>query len=358
MPQIQAGETFVTGQQLTAVRANNHVNGALLLPGAISEQADAAAIIAASANPSSEVDLLGRSVTTGNLVKVNAEDLLYNLQGLTINGILNADAQVGNHLISGHSQFIATTPGVSETALSITSNGYQISTSDLNTLDGTQVDAADTGVYSIQATNSISLDAPSIYTGSSEIKIGQTGKLMYEDPLVAGTYIDITDNVKDKRKLYDVVINEVNNIGLTADSGNRYSNYAQFRDLPDSVKATFTYVVPAGEKWIIEYDGLLNYATDDAFAVMYTVNDVVNYYVQSAGASNTLLNFRDSWVHAVCHRIVLTEGTHTVKLKVGFYGGTGGDYLLIFGRLGWSNSMVGYASHPHRWSETINKFKI
>lgn len=43
MAQIQGGETFSIGQQFTATRANNHVNGATLLPGAISDQPDLAA---------------------------------------------------------------------------------------------------------------------------------------------------------------------------------------------------------------------------------------------------------------------------------------------------------------------------
>lgn len=68
MPQIQAGVTYATGAQVTATNLNAHVNNAVLVPGAISDQA-----AAASATSSDSVLLLqGGALKKATLAQLQA----------------------------------------------------------------------------------------------------------------------------------------------------------------------------------------------------------------------------------------------------------------------------------------------
>lgn len=71
MAQIQSPETFVNGQQVTDTRLNNHVNGALLLPGAITDQT-----LLASNTLATGDQFIVNDVSASALRKVDAESVL------------------------------------------------------------------------------------------------------------------------------------------------------------------------------------------------------------------------------------------------------------------------------------------
>lgn len=71
MAQLQSPETYVDGQQVTAARLNNQTNGAVLLPGAVTDQTAIAAGTVASGDA-----LLLHDASASALRKATASDLL------------------------------------------------------------------------------------------------------------------------------------------------------------------------------------------------------------------------------------------------------------------------------------------
>lgn len=71
MAQIQSPETYVDGQQVTADRLNNQTNGAILLPGAVTDQASITANTVAS-----DDSVLLHDTSTSGLKKATVGDLL------------------------------------------------------------------------------------------------------------------------------------------------------------------------------------------------------------------------------------------------------------------------------------------
>lgn len=71
MPQLNKGETFADGQQVTGVRLNNLVDGATILPGVITDQVNLAANTVASGD-----SVLLHDLSAGALREATASDLL------------------------------------------------------------------------------------------------------------------------------------------------------------------------------------------------------------------------------------------------------------------------------------------
>ena len=108
MAQIQAGVTYATGAQVTATNLNAHVNNAVLVPGAISDQT------AASSSTSADSVLLLQS---GVLKKAT----LAQLQGGVVPDTANYVQKDGSVAMTGELTLSSSTPVA---ALSAASKGY------------------------------------------------------------------------------------------------------------------------------------------------------------------------------------------------------------------------------------------
>ncbi|CAB4139432.1 hypothetical protein UFOVP340_38 [uncultured Caudovirales phage] len=89
MAQIQSPETYVDGQQVTAARLNNQTNGAILLPGAVTDQPAIDAGTVATAD-----GLIIHDASASALRKATAGDLLGSgvpIVASTIGGLAGAD---------------------------------------------------------------------------------------------------------------------------------------------------------------------------------------------------------------------------------------------------------------------------
>lgn len=356
MPQIQAGETFVVGQQFTATRANNHVNGAILLPGAVGDQ------IAASPPGGgfdlTNIEFIGKDVTLNQLRKYTFPDIFNQINtpgfNVTAQGV-NIESTTGPLTISN--TFLGTigdttTPGFilqwSGGGGTITSPaGFEFVSTDVEVGGNLNVDGT--------------VDANGDVTLSSDLKLSSTSKVLYENPASPGNYIDVTDNVKTSNaRLYDIEINEVPFVHVDANAGNRYSAGAPWPDgwnqmiaTTASNRYTFTYVVPAGEKWMVEHDFAVAWSTDDYFGIAWIINGV-----QAKGFMSDSYHTGDygRTINEACKfRKIFTAGTYTVVIKSGFFGGSGGDAHTFQGNYG---TMLPLDSHERKWQEVIHKFKI
>lgn len=108
MAQIQAGVTYATGAQVTATNLNAHVNNAVLVPGAISDQA------AASSSTSADSVLL----LQGGVLK---KATLAQLQGGVAPDVANYVQRNGSVAMTGELTLSSSTP---VNALSAASKGY------------------------------------------------------------------------------------------------------------------------------------------------------------------------------------------------------------------------------------------
>ena len=82
MAQLQSPETYVDGQQVTAARLNNQTNGAVLLPGAVTDQTAIAAGTVASGDT-----LIVHDLSASALRKATASDILNSNLPITTPGI-------------------------------------------------------------------------------------------------------------------------------------------------------------------------------------------------------------------------------------------------------------------------------
>ena len=90
MAQAQSPETFVNGQQVTASRLNNHVNGLLLLPGAITDQSALTANTLATGD-----EFLINDLTANALRRVTADSILNSGLSITTGSVTgNAGADI------------------------------------------------------------------------------------------------------------------------------------------------------------------------------------------------------------------------------------------------------------------------
>lgn len=85
MAQIQSPETYADGQQVTAARLNNQTNGAILLPGAVTDQTALTANTVASGDT-----VLLHDASASALRKATAGDLLGSGLPVTTSGITGA----------------------------------------------------------------------------------------------------------------------------------------------------------------------------------------------------------------------------------------------------------------------------
>jgi len=83
MAQIQSPETYVDGQQVTATRLNNQTNGALLLPGAITDQTNITANTVASGDSVLLYDLSATALREANVSDVLGSNLAITTSAVT-----------------------------------------------------------------------------------------------------------------------------------------------------------------------------------------------------------------------------------------------------------------------------------
>ncbi len=123
MAQIQSPETYADGQQVTAARLNNQTNGAILLPGAVTDQTAIAGGVASNdtlivhdtststLRKATTAELLssGAPITTSAITAVAGSDLVITPsagQKVDVAGFIEADslATTGNAIIQGEAQ--------------------------------------------------------------------------------------------------------------------------------------------------------------------------------------------------------------------------------------------------------------
>lgn len=83
MAQLQSPETYVDGQQVTATRLNNQTNGALLLPGAITDQTNITANTVASGDSILLYDLSATALREANVSDVLGSNVAITTSAIT-----------------------------------------------------------------------------------------------------------------------------------------------------------------------------------------------------------------------------------------------------------------------------------
>ena len=87
MAQIQSPETYVDGQQVTAARLNNQTNGAILLPGVITDQTNITANTVAAADSFLLYDLSATAVREANISDILGSNLPITTSAVTTSSI-------------------------------------------------------------------------------------------------------------------------------------------------------------------------------------------------------------------------------------------------------------------------------
>ena len=87
MAQIQSPETYVDGQQVTAARLNNQTNGAILLPGVITDQTNITANTVAAADSFLLYDLSATALREANISDILGSNLPITTSAVTTSSI-------------------------------------------------------------------------------------------------------------------------------------------------------------------------------------------------------------------------------------------------------------------------------
>lgn len=362
MPQIQSGETFEVGQQFTAARANNHVNGALLLKGAITEQ-----------SPLAEPQITDSVLIANNtgLYKTSVENLL-KAPGSYLNPaslIVDYEFIIGPNSIywppdqtETRVPSVSVVPGI-QADWYVGMNMYGIfnceaeATFNKDIFVGTAATPENPDAHS-QFDGKIQLLGELNFDEGSKITIGPTSS--------TSPGVDLLQRVRIGLK--DIEINK--HLGLWWHS--YQDTRRSWNDVPLIGKILWekTYVVPVGEKWVIEL-GLNHGAwyTDDAFSVATLVNDVVFNHWRSSEYHS--VNNSQNLNHPSFETLVLTQGTHNIKIRGAVHGGASIDWFAFSGMIdingaGWETAapVTPYPATDlnyfvaSKWEEKITKIWI
>lgn len=323
MPQIQAGETFVVGQQFTATRANNHVNGATLLNGAITEQL----VPGTTVSPTDSI-LLTYSTARNRLEKVPVESFLANAQDITASGNIT----FGGTLAGPEFNF-----GDGITSIcNLNAAGFHLVSIDTEINTGN----FDLQVSGVGGANIQSSGGPIAIQSSWVDPIGAQGNIIINGDLdITNAYI--TDNGNDitfKLKgpvCYDETI-ELNNTihAWRSDPSVPVGNTTPENfDLPYPAGArilyTDTVIVPAGEKWVISYElRIFDADTDDGwYAGWFVGNTLTQLHQWSQGGSYYGVNNDFGFKVIIDNTSGVSSVTQVITFRFAFLWGTSSDFV-------------------------------
>lgn len=300
MAQIQSPANYVTGQQVTAANLNNHVNGAVLLPGAITDQSS---IVSNTIDASDSVVIYDSSATS--LRKATASDLLNSGISITT-GSVNGNAGSDIVITPAAGQKVDVNSAFEANSINCVGNstvgGDQTVTGN-QTVSGTQT------VTGLATFNGTSNFVGAIQVNGVTTTIGAGGLLSVVEeniPYALGT-----------------TANTLHNLFTSA-----------------------SYTKPSGEIWIVELD--FNTYTANNANVHYRVTDSVDSisYVSSFNVYNSAGAIRPH-----LHRFYLNSAnTHS------------GTFVLRFKsaqpNIAVSPTSTEAAAFPDGSKGTVNKFRI
>lgn len=349
MPQIQAGETFAVGQQFTATRANNHVGGAILLNGAVTEQ-----VVPGTAITATDTVLLTHSTLRGRLEKVSVNEIFASAVNINATGNITAGGKIEGNSLSvksqtafiGHGLFYfedPLNPGIGanidinlDQKLEVTTGWFTLQSNSsmggtINALGGPLVIQSNWVNPSSPTGNILVYGDLDITNAATVINNGVDCKSRIVDPVVYEVEYELKDNFKCQRGVDGVVNVSVANFTTSAPT-----------------LFTETFSVPAGEKWVIDFDmSFLGTGGSDTFYFGWFVDGTIQQYHVSQGLN--------SWNNKSCSftlTIDNSSGTTTMTKVASFRGaprdGSGNDYC-IFGDL------RALPDHPYSyWEEALS----
>jgi len=264
MAQAQSPETFVNGQQVTGTRLNNHVNGLLLLPGAITDQSA----------------LTANTLASGDEFLIN--DLSANaLRRVGASSILNSGLSVTTSSITGNaaSDIVITPPATYkvDVAGNLESDNLTV-TNDLTVVDDASVGGDLVVSQTTTLTGAVTVSSTSSFAGVANF----TGGFQVN----GGTVYSLVSVVEE---------NIPNFTGVAANTLH-------------SMFISSSQTKPAAEIWVFELDALLfngnnntawHYRITDGADVqkfvigyfrdlpVYTVKNISHTFMIGAGISHT-----------------------------------------------------------------------
>lgn len=354
MAQIQSPETYIDGQQVTATRLNNQTNGAILLPGAITDQSP---LIANTVDVADSILLHDASVTGLRMATVN--DLLNSgiptsapssvIDALTVdqvNGKTNKDIDVNpNNGVTVTGKTFNSSDGITASVTSVAhglKTGMHLNVTASNTAySGKQVittTGADSFTFTIKQTTPVAASGTLSYTSDATTKA--YGNLFVSEQVTAGNDLRVVGNsIVEGNSRVDGTMNVTGLAtftgGISVSGGSFLVLYAVSEEIIpqyiNPVSTSLAYVLaytgsifdkPANEFWYFEIDGYMYYNggfTSNTIVLKFVDNSTANSYKivigqAGIGSSNGIdSHFHTSWI--------VPTGTALVseRVKIMFY---------------------------------------
>jgi len=355
MAQIQSGESYADGQQVTADRLNNQTNGAILLPGAISDQTPIATGTVANAD---KVLLYDASINS--LRSANVSDLLNSglsivaptatIDTLTVDQVVgktnkDIDLNPSNGVTVAGKSFTSTdgiTANVTAVAHGLKTGMHLNVTASNPAYTGKQVitvTSPDGFSFTIKQTTPVAASGTLSYNADATSKA--YGNLFVSEQATVGTDLRVIGNsvVQGNSNVEGVLnVTGVANFagGINVSGGNFLVMYSVTEEIIPFYQAPTgssnqtvlayegsIFTKPANEFWYFEVDGYVTYFNTGGSNLVGVVlrfvnNATTNPYsivVGQAGASATPvdLHFHTSWI------IPTGTALSTERIKIMFY---------------------------------------
>lgn len=382
MAQIQSPETYVDGQQVTAARLNNQTNGAILLPGAVTDQTSLAANTVAAGDQVILHDLSAtalRKATAGDLLGsgLNASLGTASVETLTtsvINGKANRDINATPNdgvLVTGKtfSSIDGITAVVSSTAHGLESNTCLDITASNPVYSGQyfiNVIGVDSFSYTIRQATPVAASGTLSYTKKGTVKVAGNEHITGNLEVVGKTELDgattvsgtllatgtstfsgtsnFTGTLQYKSTpiygLFNIsTFNLVNTVGLVSVINNVripiVTNWAvaggNVTGAGGGVHWNESHTIPTGEMWEITWHWSAMRGGDDYFAVGVIRRQGGGSWIQIEDFQPQPSIYTNSPITTV-DVLTNTSGspvTYDYSFKSAFGGGTGTDQAIV-----------------------------
>ena len=392
MAQFQSPETYVDGQQVTATRLNNQTNGAVALPGLITDQTNITANTVASGDSVLLYDLSAtalREATVSDLLNsgISTSAPSSAIDTLTVdqvNGKTNKDIDINpNNGVTITGKAFNSSDGITASVTSVghgLKTGMHLNVTASNTAySGKQVittTGADSFTFTIKQTTPVAASGTLSYTADATTKA--YGNLyvseqatVKEDLRVVGNSIVQGNSRVDGTMNVTGLANFTG--GISVSGGSFLVLYAVSEEVIPYYQApvgTSTSTVlaytgsifdkPSNEFWYFEVDGYLAYGANSGSSLVGIVlnfvdNATTNKYStvigQAAVATNNVdLHFHTSWI------VPTGTALTSERIKIMFYQNinSGGGAQIGFGQI----QTIGEANQTHALTPTkIRIFK-
>jgi len=338
MAQFQSPETYADGQQVTAARLNNQTNGAIALPGLITDQSNITANTVASGD-----SLLLYDLSATALREATVSDLLNSgiatsaptsaIDTLTVdqvNGKTNKDIDINpNNGVTVTGKAFNSSDGITTSVTSVAhglKTGMHLNVTASNTAySGKQVittTGTDSFTFTIKQTTPVAASGTLSYTADSTTKA--YGNLYVSEQATVQNDLRVVGNsIVQGNSRVDGTMNVTGLAnfagGISVSGGAFLVMYAVTEEVIPNYQATNAsvnnYVLaytgsifdkPANEFWYFEVDGNMQYHSPSAtttigIVLKFVDNGTTNPYsivIGQAGVSsgNVDLHFHTSWI--------------------------------------------------------------